>query len=225
MNFISKPRITQLSFSRIKGWEKCPRQAKHKHIDKLPDGGNYATSRGADLHTLAEDYLNDPDKPCPPALQKIGSALLGLTQECDSFETEMRAAFDKYWKVVDFFDPTVFMRAVYDYFGVRDNYGLIVDHKSGKEYPEHQDQQELYALTGFHYNPDLEVIDTRMLYIDHGFQQGMNFTREADLERLTEIWAKRWDRVLADDVFAESPGSHCRWCSYSKSKGGPCQNG
>ena len=65
-------------------------------------------------------------------------------------------------------------------------------------------------------------VDTNLWYLDAGEERGRTFMR-SEVPGLKKHWEKRSKAMLADTSFKATPGDACRWCAYSKTKGGPCE--
>lgn len=103
----------------------------------------------------------------------------------------------------------------------------IVDLKSGRRYPEHEKQLQLYALLGIHRYEGVKRVDVSALYIDEGGSHGH---RMSYLPEMFDYYALDWQlkaqRMFDDQDFLPTPSRQaCKWCSFKASKGGPCQEG
>lgn len=89
---------------------------------------------------------------------------------------------------------------------------------------EYLEQLELYALTALLLHPHIQKVETELVYLDEGkiFKAPKVYTR-ADIPALKKLWEKRVTPMLKDKRFAPRPNNKCRWCHFSKSKGGPCK--
>ena len=213
-----KPMITAWSYSRLSTWETCPAKAKYKFLDKLPEPDSPAAGRGKALHTMAEEYITGKVTELPHELAEVAEYI----EELKGGAAELQLAFTKEWVPCSWFGPQVYCRVIFDAVKLAGPKGTVADHKSGKiKQEEHTDQLRLYALTSFIQYPELEEVEAQILYIDHGERLRMTFHRK-DLQELKDYWDNRAGKMMADDVFSPKPNSTCRYCAYSKSKGGPC---
>jgi hypothetical protein len=105
----------------------------------------------------------------------------------------------------------------------------IIDWKTGRVHEEHKRQRTLYALAGLQLvklgqlaggskNTKLEA---QHIYVDTG-QTATEVFLFKNLESLRKQWEARTEIMLKDTTFNATPGPHCRWCKFAKSKGGPC---
>jgi hypothetical protein len=102
------------------------------------------------------------------------------------------------------------------------NKGTVIDFKSGKYRIPSLEQVELYALAGFCIYPDVEEIDAEMWYLDTGDVYRKTYKREnlPHLKLKYEGYAKF---IYAEEEWPEQPSMECRFCVYSKTRGGPCR--
>jgi RecB family exonuclease len=214
-------KITAWSFSRWTVYDTCPRQARHRYLDKLPEGEKGpALVRGQRIHELGEMYLK--------------KEIAGVPSQYAAFRKEMRSlrrakaipeaqwAFDAQWEETDWFAPDVRVRLKIDaHYLRRVNQLVLIDFKTGKVRGSNDVQLELYALAGF-YKLDVERIEAKFWYLDAGEEHVLTYER-TELDVLRETWRLRTREMLADTSFKPRPGHHCGWCSFSKAKGGPCE--
>jgi hypothetical protein len=99
----------------------------------------------------------------------------------------------------------------------------IAEWKTGKPKDEHAEQRNLYALGGLIRWKQHDVVRVTTYYLDgKGEPQRLTVKRTA-LDKLKDKWEQRVDTMQSDQLLAPRPGYYCRWCHYSKEKGGPCK--
>lgn len=222
-------KITAWSFSRWQAYEECPRKAKYKFIDKLPEPQGEALVRGTALHELCEFYLKGIIKKIPPELKLITQQLKELKKAKAVPEAEF--AFNRDWKPVDWFAKDAWCRVKADstilpITGRGTPTVKVDDFKSGKLKPEgstYDLQLELYALAGLMTYSTAEQADTSLIFIDHGKSVASNSFTRKDIQKLQAAWERRTKRMLADTKFVPNPGNACRYCHFKKGNGGPCE--
>lgn len=216
----TKPKITAWSYSRLKAWETCPKQAYFKFIMKLKEPDSVYAARGTELHEMAEKYTKGELADAPPPLQ-------GTIQWIDEFRhpdslPEQQLSFDRGWKKVDWFSFKTYCRVIFDAFLVQGPIAKVADYKSGKVYKEdHMDQMRLYALAAFKLNPEVEKVEAQVIYFDQDQRMKLEFTRDKEA-KLQTYWEDRANKMLSDDIFPATPNPKCKWCHFRKSNGGPC---
>jgi len=220
-----QPKIMQWSYSRLKTWEECPLKAKFKFVNKIKEPDSPHANRGLEIHKQSANFLTTPDHPLPETLHNLKDVMHNL--RTPAVKAELQVAFDKDWNRVEWFGPTVYVRIVYDILAVDAPYAYVADLKTGKmREEEHLDQLGLYAVGVLAEHKEVEDVETAVLYADHPMQQHKNplkkeYSRK-DFDELRSQWEERAGKMLNDDIFAPRPGHYCRWCSYSKQRGGAC---
>lgn len=221
-------RLKSWSFSRYGDYKTCPRKAKLKHLDRVPEPGNMpreALDRGSRVHKAGEEYLK-------------ADCAVAIPDGYGKFEVQMRdlrakkAKAEEAWgfnealaPLPDWFHPSTWLRTKVDayYATARGAVLTIIDFKTGrmKNVAEYLEQLELYALSGLRRFPKVKTVLTDLWFLDHGQMVGaghddVGIYQRADAERLDKLWRSRTRMMLADTVFAPTPGLHCKWCPYSK---------
>lgn len=218
------------SFSRLQDYERCPRYAAWRHLEKLPVSTSKAMQRGIDVHTQAEHFILGKERKLPAALESLKRiyaktrALYKKNKALFTLEQMWGHAID--WTPID---PKAWndcwLRVKMDVVFITDRARVlnIDDHKTGKIKQEtHRLQMLLYGTSALHRYPKIQEVRSRMLYVDHGKTEAHVLTRR-ELLTATEEWNERVRPMFADRRFAPRPGNYCTWCDYSKSKEGPCQ--
>lgn len=222
-------RLTSWSFSRFMDYEKCPYLCFLKHVEKRREPDNKATEHGTIVHKLAEQHTRGDLKKCPKELTKLKAGFVELRTAKAKVEQEW--AFDKDWEPCGWFDMDVcVVRIKVDaHHVISEKKGKltkhtvrIVDHKTGKEKPDHQLQRSLYAVGGFIMYPDADTVIAEHWYIETGAKRTSVYKRK-ELETLKVQWEQRTRAMLNDTRFAPRPSNACTWCFFRNANGGPCK--
>jgi hypothetical protein len=96
------------------------------------------------------------------------------------------------------------------------------DWKTGKHYPEHLSDMEVYALAVFSAYPEIQVVTGTYTYVDKGQNRERIFSREFEYDTLKGKWAPRVEAMEKATMFIPNPQFLCRYCTYSRANGGPC---
>lgn len=223
------PRITAWSPSRLYDYEACPRKAKYKIIDRLPDPGNAAMQRGTELHSQAEGYINGSISKLHPELKGVAKVLKAYRQEfkADAVRLELKLAFDAKWAPVDYFDKSVWLRMKVDLIHFLEGGKLhVIDWKTGRFKPDdvgYSDQLNLYAVSALSADHGTEAT-AALVFTDHGevVEKPEGTVHMDALKQQQKKWTNRVQFMLNDTIYEPRPGRQCSWCPFSKSKGGPC---
>lgn len=208
------------SLTKITTHEKCALKYKFRYILDLPETKGAAATRGVGLHKSIEDYLNE-GIPLPPELDYYQGWLETLRGPV-AFP-EHKIAVDKDWRLCGWEDPDAYMRSVIDLkYVVSPDTVVNYDWKSGKIYPDHVDQKELYAVMVSAEHPEALAIQSIHVYVDLNKNTQQEFHRD-QIPTMREKWDRRIKVVVEDEQHMPSPGYHCTWCGYSRKIGGPCR--
>lgn len=234
-----KAKIKAWSFSRYTCYSTCPAQAKYKFIDKLKEPSSPAMERGSAIHALCDDYITGKINSLPPELKLFSSEFKArraqfkkspISNPTISVEGEWAFRADwtpTFWK--DWDGAWVRIKTDLTHFEAP-TVAIVTDWKSGKprdeKIEEYIQQLDLYApgvmmtypRKGLVVRPRIGFLDTGEWYDADEREYSIN-----ELPALQKAWEKRTKPMLNDTVFAPKPGNHCRWCSFSKSKNGPCK--
>lgn len=213
------------SYSRLEMYEGCALRAKYKHLDKLYDPASPAMARGTIIHKLCEDYALGKLKTLPKELKCFKEEFKVLRKASKKLQVELEIGMDNKWVDAGWFGPTVWCRVKADlmYDLACGHIRRIIDYKTGKTNPKHADQLSLYAVAAFATAPKgIKKVNTELWYLDQGelVERSYNIEEVPDLKK---TWEKRVKKMLADTTFKPTPGDSCRWCAFSKARGGPCK--
>lgn len=220
--------ITAWSFSRWNTFEGCPFKAKCLYIDKLKEPDNIYQARGTAVHKIGEDYVKGASTTTVPLELKFFADEFKKLRKLKAL-TELQWAFRSDWSPTDWFAKDAWCRIKLDALASIKSKVIVVDYKTGRQYPEHEDQLGLYALGGFCALPLTQEIEAQDWYLDEkklkaGQERilGADFKR-SDMEALKKDWARRTKIMLTTTKFPPKPGDGCRFCHFRKSNDGPCK--
>jgi hypothetical protein len=218
---IMTKQITSWSYSRYSTYTACPAKAKYKFLDKLPEPPSAAMERGNTIHKLAEGYTKGLIKTLPPELRLFENEFEELKKSNPSVEESW--AFTKDWLKTIWNDwANCALRIKIDAHCVDGDTLYIIDHKTGKKREGYDEQLSLYAAPAPLLYPHIKKIFTQLWFLDSG-ETVTNEYDAKDAPKLRKDWDKKVVKMLNDTRFAPKPGNECRWCTFSKSKGGPCK--
>ncbi len=209
-----------------------------------------ATVKGSVVHALAEEYTKGTMKKLATELETFGEEFKVLRKKGSVAEKEW--AFRSDWSPTSWFAKDAWLRVKVDNHSIEKSDCKILDYKTGKapvappnyyetrgqmppkkndnnynhwdsgKYREHQEQREIYAIAAFITYPDISMVIVEHWYTDAGVMYSDSYDRK-DFVRLKKEWLKKIKPMMNDETFAPRPSSSaCRFCSFAKSKGGPC---
>lgn len=210
---------TAWSYSRLTTYERCPKQLEYK-IKRTPEASSEALERGNRIHKDAEQYLQGVHKQVPATLQAFEPEFKQLRKKKAVAEAQIAVSAD--WRRVEWFSREAWLRIVIDaQHPETKTQDTLIDFKTGREYPDHLEQLELYALVFFKLKPKLKEVNGELWYIDQ--EKIVHDVFPCDQEKeLEEKWTERATPMLIAEEFPATPGRHCNWCGFASAKGGPC---
>lgn len=217
------------SFSRWQTYTQCPRKAKLQYIDGLfvdeEDEKNKAARRGTVIHKTAEDLIMAKKlMPTPPIFTFFKQELKELHR--------LRAVAEVKLGITRDWEPCEFDAKDYWWHGALDAVAMtnktsawVVDWKSGRIYPQHKQQLEVYALVTFLHDEWIERVTCEDLYVDQK-KKATEVYERSQVPRLITLWERRTLAMFNDTTFAPCPSNLCGWCPYRKELGtGLCEYG
>ena len=174
---------------------------------------------GTRVHQLAQDFVEGKIKKLPEELSAFPDKFKLIKRV--KAQCELEWAFTASWEPCEWKSKSVWLRVKTDATFVQCGVRMVIDYKTGKIYPDHPLQLELYALASFimHREDTVECADW---YIDQRVISEKQRWYRDDLPKLKEDWAKRVGPMMRDTIFPARPGYACKWCHFRKANGGPC---
>lgn len=224
----TKPvQFTAWSFSRWHDYVECPLKARFKHLDKLPQRApGPASAKGTETHKLAERYALKKLAKLPRQLECFTEEFKALRAVSRELIVEQQWAFNREWEPTDWFGADAWCRVILDVAHYSGDEARGIDHKTGRVYPYHHDQLDLQGLALFKQaelkgtGPIKRAIG-ELWYLDQGIDDKVTYLLK-DVPNLIKLWRQRTAKMLADRSFKPTPGQACRFCDFSREKGGPC---
>jgi hypothetical protein len=226
--------LTSWSFSVYTQYVKCPFSVCLDKIQRIriTEPENPAFVKGNRVHDAAAVFAGGKGKPpkLVEELSPIKDVLVDIRKQKPRVEQEW--AFDRQWNAVDWRDwERAWLRIKTDVCADSEDPPTVnvIDWKTGKVHDEHKQQRSLYALGGLQLvqlgvlagGSKKTVLTAQHVYVDTG-QRATEIFPFKRLVSLKTEWLARIERMMKDTVYTPKTGSHCRWCKYRKSAGGPC---
>jgi len=225
--------LARWSYSQWSSYEKCPAMVKYRQIDKLPEiGPREALDRGNHIHRVLEDVVR-----CKAPLETMYDPVPGKPSKLPTWVPEVETllregataedsiSLTQSWTETTWLANDAWLRAKLD---VRLK-PKVIDYKTGRAYPEHVYQADLYATMEYAIGCQAPEIPVEFWYLDQP-ADGKNakkvwYFKKEDQPQRVLAWEHRIEAMMNDTLFPKRPGMHCAWCGYAGSKGGPCEAG
>lgn len=217
------------SYSALSQFEKCPKQYEFARVQRLPQPPSAALERGNKVHAQLERALrSDASEAGVPEVSLI-EYVADLKAKRPIVEEMWH--FDREWRFVGTeFTPRSWLLVKMDAYvprvaGKKARPALVVDWKTGRQYPEHETQGELYSLAALAKDGG-ESVDVDMVYVDQAHIEKWTVTLgDTALEEAQGEWGERARTMLGTREYRATPGKACNWCPFSGRKKGPCRAG
>ena len=208
-------------FSKLDVFRACKAKFKYQFIDKLPQGSSPAMERGGKMHENIEMYLNGWTKELLPDVSEWREAFDALKTK--DFKGEQSIGINERWQLLpDWFGKTTWLRVKMDAYYVEGEKMTVIDFKSGQYRIPSQDQIELYAVAGLSINPEIQEVDAEFWFLDADEVFKRNYKRD-ELLALRKKYEIASSPMYVEQAWVPEPSRECRYCPYSKTKGGRCK--
>lgn len=209
-------------WSKLATYRECPQRFKYLYIDKLKEPESEALKRGSEVHDILEKYLNGWSTTQPPVHPAWMPRIEAI--KAKGPKTEAAWGLDKAWKPLrDWFQPTVWLRAKSDWYHVEGTELVLGDWKTGKYRVPSPDQVLLYAVAGYSMVPGIKSVRTSMCFVDQPEPPHEDRWSASQLAKARKAFTAKVAPLYKDTHWMPTPGSHCRYCPFSRQKNGPCQ--
>lgn len=217
--------MSRWSYSAWQAYKQCPFKFKCAYLERLPQEQSEALERGNAVHADIESYLRGETAAVPAAAIRFDTHLKALRKK-PGLVVEQAMAFTDKWFPCAWDSPEAWLRMKLDVLHpVGSNGAFVGDWKTGKVYQDHPEQLGIYGLGCFK-GLEVDVVLGEDWYVDSGIKsKEERFNRDTDERPLTAMWEGRASRMFSDKNYAPTVNKFCKWCAFSKGKGGPCKHG
>lgn len=228
------------SYSRYSSYKQCPAQYRYKHILKLPEPKAPALERGGQIHDLMamimegkedQEVLKDIINGYPELKAEIAECK-NLYQE-NGGGVEQQLAITNDWEKAEWFEKDTWCRGIVDYWSNNafgEGHAYLVDWKTGKynnyALKNYQEQLELFCAILFANDSTIKTITPALFFLDAGLiwpEKLKKIPRIKSNDRIIVSWQERAMYMEQDTEWNPTPNPLCKWCTFSRTKGGPCK--
>lgn len=217
--------IKTWSYSRYSTYKACPRKAKYAYVDYIKEPSNEYMERGTKYHDLAEKFIKGELKRFPKELDGLKHVIVLMRDGFKAGEvfTEHEWGFNSDWNPCEYKGAWLKMKIDCAASDESDRM-VIIDWKTGKYNSDrvagYLEQLSLYALGTFIMYPNINIIEPRIGFLDHGIMypvtKDLTYYREHDYRHLLQEWISKANVMLDDTEFiCNNSFVTCRWCYYN----------
>jgi hypothetical protein len=197
-------------------------------VEEIPE----PIARGTLLHKEIEVHIltgKPLSKEFKPHIKKI-IATIKKRQPI----VEVNFVFTEGWRPTGKFTKGAWLRANVDALVIDGDLATVIDWKSGgvdkrtgevRADAKYDDQLEIYSIATLSARPQVNDVEANLIFLDAKTDPIVSRGKvlRKDLPKLKTKYEKRIKALFSDTVFAPRPSDKCRWCPFSKAKGGPCK--
>ncbi len=212
--------VVPWSYSSVTAFETCPRRFKLTRLTKeVTEPQTEATIHGNEVHKALEKHLTG-EQHLPQKYAQYLPLVEKVKAKPGKRLVEFKFALTKSFKPTEFFAKDAWCRGVIDAGVVNEKTAVVLDWKTGKPKPDH-DQLKLFAGATLAMYPYLETVRTGYVWLAHNKIDSCQFSRDDT----AEIWQaflpriQRMTRAAEKDDFPPKPSGLCtKWCPVTNDK-------
>ena len=212
------------SLSSLGTYEQCPAKYKYRYIDGIDTKvSSPAMDRGIQLHGAIEAFLTGKATELPNEINFYTQYLTQLREK--DIYPEWKIALTREWSPTTWDSDDRWYKGILDLKalnGGEKTEATVIDWKTGKIYDEHDDQKSIYSLAVFAEEPTVLRVRAIHVYLDLGKNREKVYNRE-QMHELRTSWDSRVLKLEKEEQWIPNPSFKCRYCPYSRAKGGPCR--
>jgi CRISPR/Cas system-associated exonuclease Cas4 (RecB family) len=206
-----------ISYSSKKLYFQCPRRWHDRYILGNKEPGGPAAERGTRLHESLENFFLGGEYPTNEHALRVWADFMHDLRDKGGVP-EAQLAVTKDWKPCGFKDPEAYYRGMADLIVTHETGTVIYDWKSGKIYPDHENQGMSYVAM----RPATGKMTTGFVYLDHHPAVSEFEYTAADRDDIIQVLRDEIETIRNDQIHAPRGGDHCRWCRLSWRNNGKC---
>jgi hypothetical protein len=174
-----------------------------------------------------------------PAVMKLADALRADHKK-KKVKVEMQVNLDRNWKILPpGWSPRIWLIVKLDVYQLLvKNIARVIDWKTGgidkrsgkpRDDEKYAEQLEIYSVAVLSVFPEVARTSSELCFVDTAHEHdpvvkmASGDIERKDLAKRQKAWEKRVLPIMSDTTFAPRANDKCRWCSFSKGKGGPCR--
>ncbi len=216
----SKGKQTAWSYSRLNGYETCPKKFFHSSVRKdVKEAESEAMRYGKLVHKALELRVGK-NKPMPLNLRYLDKYAALLAKAKGKKLTEQQLAIDSSFEPCDWFSKQTWCRAIIDLAIVDAPHAVVIDYKTGKISDDFTQLRLAGVLLMLHM-PEVHTVDLAYLWTKDKkiTRDERTLTRDdiktVVLDLMPRI--KKYERAHRMESFPARPGYLCKsWCAVTQ---------
>jgi len=212
-----KAKQTAWSYSRLNGFETCPKKFWHLSVRKdIREAESEAMRYGKMVHKALELRVGK-NKPMPLNLRYLDKYAKTLAESKGNKLTEQQLAIDNNFEPCDWFSKDTWCRAIIDLAIVNGTHAIVIDYKTGKISSDFTQLRLAGVLLMLHM-PEIQTVDLAYLWTKDKkmtkYEDGP-LTRDDIKHVVLELMPrlKKYEKAHRTESFPARPGFLCKnWC-------------
>lgn len=208
------------SYTKVATHDKCNAKYNYRYNLNVPvkpiESKN--RDRGTNTHKEIENYLHKRVPQIPEEFNEFYGQFFMALQAVPDIKIEEPFGLDREFAPCAFDDPNYYIRGFMD---LRIG-NTIYEWKTGRVYPEHENQRLLYGLAALLSNPAFDHVKVISVYLDRKENVERTYLKNL-ITNYKWVWRGLIEKVEKDDMFIPMPSNLCVYCEYSRNNGGPCK--
>jgi CRISPR/Cas system-associated exonuclease Cas4 (RecB family) len=209
-----------ISYSSKKVYAQCPKRWYHQYILGEREPAGKAAERGTRIHEALENFFLGGQYPVlsgEVALTEWEPLMHELKEKGAVPEAELAVTAD--WEPTKFGAKDAYFRGKADLILQDEDTLVILDFKTGRIYPEHEDQGAAYIAM----HAPSGTMSTGFIYLDHPLDIREFTYSPEDRDAVISELRKEIEVIRNDSEYVARGGDHCRWCVASWRNRGGCK--
>jgi len=228
------------SVSKMSLYEHCSYKFKLSYIDKIKTKikSEFALYKGIYSHKVIENDFNynidfklnevftNKDRIKVNKIikdfenSKIGNYIKNELKNNKTISKEEKFSFNNKLEICKYFDKTSWIRGAIDLYYLKENIIYCIDYKTGKDKSRDSEfgikQSKIYAIYLFIKFPEIEIIKSSFLFIEHENKKKTIIYNKKDFKKYIKDIFKITKEIESDKIFKETIGPLCDYCDFFK---------
>jgi CRISPR/Cas system-associated exonuclease Cas4 (RecB family) len=212
------------TWSRLSEFD-CALKFKLKHIEKRKEPANAAFVKGGRVHDGLDGFLKRRSKLIPDEAWTLRAELTALRKD-KTLRGEEAWGYDRAWQplpVTGYFSDADYIRAKVDAMTTKGDKCKVIDFKTGQVRSASPLQVRFYGMLALIREPKLNVAQLELWFVEQGQIMPFEPVKRSEVLAIKTDFQRRFKAIEDERAWKPTPGDACRFCPFTKHKGGPCR--